>query len=51
LGETARVDKVEIRWPSGTIEHVALPAVDRFYVVEEGKGVVPSVYDKGVQKP
>jgi hypothetical protein len=45
LGDSTAVDKVEIRWPSGAVESVALPAVDRFYVVEEGKGLVPSVYD------
>jgi len=44
LGDSAAVDKVEIHWPSGAVESVALPAVDRFYVVEEGKGVIPSVY-------
>jgi hypothetical protein len=36
---------VEIHWPSGTVEQVQVPAVDRIYAVEEGKGVVPSVYD------
>jgi hypothetical protein len=45
LGDLTAVDKVEIRWPSGAVESVALPAVDRFFVVEEGKGLVPSVYD------
>jgi hypothetical protein len=24
---------------------VTLPGVDRYYVIEEGKGVIPSVYD------
>jgi hypothetical protein len=28
------------------VERVSLPAVDRFYTIEEGKGVVPSVYDR-----
>jgi hypothetical protein len=40
LGATTSVDKLEIRWPSGTVERVALPAVDRYYILEEGKGVV-----------
>ncbi len=39
LGEATQVDSVEIHWPSGSIEKVSLPAVDRFYTVEEGKGV------------
>ncbi len=37
LGETTKVDKVEIRWPE--------PGVDRYFAMEEGKGLVPSVYD------
>jgi enediyne biosynthesis protein E4 len=45
LGQATTVDGVEIRWPNGAVEHVNLPGVDRFFVVEEGKGLVPSVYD------
>jgi enediyne biosynthesis protein E4 len=45
LGQTSKVDAVEVRWPSGVVEHVSLPSVDRFFVIEEGKGLVPSVYD------
>jgi len=45
LGESTSIQSVEIHWPSGAHEQVTLPAVDRFYAVEEGKGIVPSVYD------
>jgi hypothetical protein len=45
LGEARAVDAVEIRWPSGAVEQVKLPSVDRIFMIEEGKGVVPSVYD------
>jgi hypothetical protein len=46
LGQATAVDGVEIHWnSSGLVEHVSLPEVDRFFAVEEGKGVVPSVYD------
>src|ERR1700728_501943 len=45
LGETAKVDGVEIHWPSGTVERIALPEVDRFYYVEEGKGIVAGPLD------
>jgi hypothetical protein len=45
LGEATHVEKVEIRWSDGVKETVALPGVDRFYAIEEGKGLVPSVYD------
>jgi enediyne biosynthesis protein E4 len=45
LGTATTVSKLEIHWPSGFVEQVTLPGVDRIYVIEEGKGVVPSVYD------
>jgi hypothetical protein len=45
LGASTKVDKVEIRWPDGKLENVVLPGVDRIFAVEEGKGIVPSVYD------
>ncbi len=45
LGQASNVDGVEIHWNSGLVEHVSLPSVDRFFVIEEGKGIVPSVYD------
>ena len=45
LGQTAAVDGVEVHWNSGLVEQVKLPGVDRYFVLEEGKGVVPSVYD------
>ena len=45
LGESTTVDKVEIRWPDGAKETYTLPSVDRYFAIEEGKGLVPSVYD------
>jgi hypothetical protein len=42
LGQNAAVERVEIHWPSGAAERLTLPAVDRFYAIEEGKGVVPA---------
>ncbi|MGB6134531.1 MAG: CRTAC1 family protein [Acidobacteriaceae bacterium] len=39
LGDAAKVDAVEIHWPSGTTEKLSLPAVDRIFTVEEGKGI------------
>ncbi len=41
LGLASAVDKVEVHWPSGAVEKLVLPGVDRFYVLEEGKGAVP----------
>ncbi len=37
LGSCAAVDQVEVRWPSGHVDKFRLPAVDRFYTVEEGQ--------------
>jgi hypothetical protein len=45
LGGATKADGVEIHWPSGAVDHITLPAVDRFYSVEEGKGIVPGVLD------
>jgi len=39
LGEATAIDDVEIQWPSGAVEHVKIPAVDRIYTIEEGKGI------------
>ena len=49
LAQAAAIDAVEVHWPSGVVEKVNLPSVDRFFAIEEGKGVVPSVYD-GIAK-
>jgi hypothetical protein len=45
LGSATAIEKVEIHWLSGALEKVTLPSIDRFFTVEEGKGVVASVYD------
>jgi hypothetical protein len=50
LGESATVDKVEIRWPDGARETYTLPSVDRYFAIEEGKGLMPSVYDAIAQQ-
>jgi hypothetical protein len=45
LGPAATITKLEIRWPSGFVEHLSIPSPDRFYSVEEGKGIVPGIYN------
>ncbi len=45
LGDSSRVDGVEIHWPSGAIEKFSIEAVDRIYTVEEGRGTVGSACD------
>jgi hypothetical protein len=47
LGAATSVERVEVHWPSGRVEIVRLEEVDRYFVIEEGKGLVPSVYDRG----
>jgi len=42
LGPANRVDKIEIYWPSGLKQQIAMPAVDQIVTVEEGKPVAPS---------
>ena len=40
LGSSTKVDKIEIQWPSGSKEEIQVPAVDRYFTVAEGKGVI-----------
>jgi len=42
LGSADRVDRVEIRWPSGQTQTLQNLPAGRFYVVKEGVGVVPA---------
>ncbi len=50
LGQNTKIDAIEIHWPDGQKEQVTLPSLDRYFMVEEGKGVVLSVYDKHAPK-
>jgi enediyne biosynthesis protein E4 len=40
LGKALRIDKLEIRWPSGERELVQLSGVNRIFTIVEGKGAV-----------
>jgi enediyne biosynthesis protein E4 len=40
LGTATRVDRIDIRWPSGLVESAAGLAADRFYLAREGAGVI-----------
>jgi hypothetical protein len=42
LGTAKKIDKVEVRWPSGSIETFSDLAGDQSYSVLEGHGVVPA---------
>jgi hypothetical protein len=39
LGAASRVDRLEIRWPSGLVETATGLAANRFYVAREAGGV------------
>ena len=39
LGDAKDAGTAEIHWPSGKKETVKLPAVNRIYTIEEGKGI------------
>ena len=38
LGAATKVDKLEIKWPDGTVETVDVPGVDRVVTITQGKG-------------
>jgi len=42
LGAATKIEKVEIRWPSGTVDTMTNLSPDKFYSVLEGKGIVPA---------
>ena len=42
LGTATKIDRLEIRWPSGATDVITNLAADRFYSVLEGKGIVPA---------
>ncbi|HEY1424214.1 MAG TPA: CRTAC1 family protein [Candidatus Acidoferrum sp.] len=41
LGAAEKIDRIEIHWPSGLKQELAVPGVDRIFTVAEGKGIVP----------
>jgi enediyne biosynthesis protein E4 len=45
LGNSTKIDKVEIEWPSGSKQQVPVNSVDQIYAVEESKGVIPNETD------
>jgi len=38
LGSADRVDTLEVRWPSGQVDRISAPEVDRMLLVREGSG-------------
>ena len=38
LGAATKLDKLEVKWPDGTLETVTVPGIDRMVTITEGKG-------------
>jgi len=45
IGDATSVDALEIHWPSGAVEHITIPSVDRFFTIQEGKGIVSGIVE------
>ena len=45
LGNSDTIDQVEIHWPSGAVERLGLPHVDRIYTITEDKGITGAISD------
>ncbi len=46
LGSHTRIDLIEIRWPSGTLDRVGNIESDRIITLKEGKGIVPRPFPR-----
>ncbi len=40
LGASTKIDKIEVLWPDGLREEIAVPGVDQIFTIAEGKGIV-----------
>ncbi len=38
LGAAAKIDRLEVKWPDGTLETITLPGIDRTFTITQGKG-------------
>ncbi|MBS1803568.1 MAG: CRTAC1 family protein [Acidobacteria bacterium] len=45
LGDATDAGTAEIHWPSGAKQKIKIPAVDRIYTIEEGKGITAALCD------
>ena len=43
IGEVERIDRMEIRWPSGAVQEFAGIEANQWLVVEEGEGIIRAV--------
>jgi enediyne biosynthesis protein E4 len=50
LGKRARIESLEITWPSGQIDRLTNVPTDRIIAVKEGSGIVPRAFPKIASK-
>ncbi|HEY1309084.1 MAG TPA: CRTAC1 family protein [Vicinamibacterales bacterium] len=43
LGQATRVDRLEIRWPSGRVERIDNPPINHVITIDEGQGITKRV--------
>jgi hypothetical protein len=43
IGDVRKIDHLEIHWPGGTVEEVAVSGVDAIYTIVEGQGIAGSI--------
>ena len=48
LGQSTRIDNLELSWPGGRKEKVSVPAPDCIYTLQQGRGIVGQMCRKGV---
>jgi hypothetical protein len=48
LGQSTRIDSLELSWPGGRKEKVSVPAPDCIYTLQQGRGIVGQMCRKGV---
>jgi hypothetical protein len=41
MGAATKMDRIEVRWPSGKTDRIENPPVDGYIRIVEGKGLVP----------
>ena len=40
VGQTAKIDSVEIKWPSGKVDKLANPPINQYIKIVEGESVL-----------
>ena len=51
LGSSNKVDAIEVRWPSGVVDHIGATPSDQELTIMEGKGVVASHSPQSFHSP